>query len=82
MELLLIGDLDKNLLVPFSEQLYRLDEEEYYLFVLRYDVQTDRLFGSMRVKKSLLPCKEELDGEEVELLICEQNDLGNKRHRK
>ncbi|MEJ6588525.1 MAG: S1-like domain-containing RNA-binding protein [Crocinitomicaceae bacterium] len=68
--------LDKNLLIPFSEQLYRLDEEEYYLFVLRYDVQTDRLFGSMRVKKSLLPCKEELDGEEVDLLICEQNDLG------
>ena len=68
--------LDKNLLVPFSEQLYRLDEEEYYLFVLRYDVQTDRLFGSMRVKKSLLPCKEELEGEEVDLLICEENDLG------
>lgn len=68
--------LDKNLLIPFSEQICKLEEEGYYLFVLRYDYKTDRLFGSMRVRKSLDICNEELQGQEVDLLICEQNDLG------
>ena len=68
--------LDKNLLIPFSEQICKLEEEVYYLFVLRYDYKTDRLFGSMRVRKSLEICNEELQGQEVDLLICEQNDLG------
>ena len=68
--------LDKNLLIPFSEQICKLEEESYYLFVLRYDYKTDRLFGSMRVRKSFDICKEELQGQEVDLLICEQNDLG------
>ena len=68
--------LDKNLLIPFSEQICKLEEEKYYLFVLRYDYKTDRLFGSMRVRKSLDICREELQGKEVDLLICEQNDLG------
>ena len=68
--------LDKNLLIPFSEQICKLEEEDYYLFVLRYDYKTDRLFGSMRVRKSLEICNEELQGQEVDLLICEQNDLG------
>ena len=68
--------LDKNLLIPFSEQICKLEEEDYYLFVLRYDYKTDRLFGSMRVRKSLDICNEDLKGQEVDLLICEQNDLG------
>tara|TARA_B100000963_G_scaffold72991_1_gene61100 strand:+ start:1629 stop:2459 length:831 start_codon:yes stop_codon:yes gene_type:complete len=68
--------LDKNLLIPFSEQICKLEEDKYYLFVLRYDYKTDRLFGSMRVRKSLDSCREDLQGKEVDLLICEQNDLG------
>ena len=36
--------LDKNLLVPFSEQILKLEEEETYLIGLRYDDQTDRLY--------------------------------------
>lgn len=68
--------LDKNLLIPFSEQICRLEEDRYYLFVLRYDYETDRLFGSMRVRKSLEACDEQIQGEEVDLLICEPNDLG------
>ena len=45
--------LDKDLLVPFSEQLHRLEQEEKYLFSLQYDNATDRLYGTMRVKKLL-----------------------------
>jgi predicted RNA-binding protein (virulence factor B family) len=68
--------LDKDLMVPYGEQTHRLEEGEKYLFTLRYDHATDRLFGSMKVKKMLDPCIEELTDQEVELLICEPTDLG------
>ncbi len=68
--------LDKNLLVPFSEQLMKLEEGESYLIGLMYDHKTDRLYGSMKIKTLLEPCKEELTGEKVNLLVCEDNDLG------
>jgi predicted RNA-binding protein (virulence factor B family) len=68
--------LDKDLFVPFREQIYKLFIDEQYLFVLKYDHETDRLFGSMKVKKSFEFCDEELTGQEVDLLICEQTELG------
>lgn len=68
--------LDKDLLVPFSEQLHRLEQEEKYLFSLQYDHATDRLYGTMRVKKLLEPCLEDLTGQEVSIMICEENALG------
>ena len=68
--------LDKDLFVPFREQIYKLFIDEKYLFVLKYDHETDRLFGSMKVKKSFDFCDEELTGLEVDLLICEQTELG------
>lgn len=68
--------LDKDLMVPYGEQTHRLEEGEKYLFTLRYDHATDRLFGSMKVKKMLEPCLEELTDQEVDLLICEPTQLG------
>jgi predicted RNA-binding protein (virulence factor B family) len=68
--------LDKDLLVPFSEQLHRLEQEEKYLFSLQYDNATDRLYGTMRVKKLLEQCSEDLTGQEVDVMICEENALG------
>jgi len=68
--------LDKNLLVPYSEQIYNLEEEESYLIALKYDDKTDRLYGSMKIKNLLEPCREDLKGQKVDLLICEYNDLG------
>lgn len=77
--------LDKNLLVPYSEQLYKLEEGESYLIALKHDEKTDRLYGSMKIKSLLEPCLEDLKGGKVNLLICEYNDLGinvivNKRY--
>ena len=40
--------LDKDLMVPYGEQTHKLEEGEKYLFTLRYDHSTDRLFGSMK----------------------------------
>ena len=68
--------LDKNLLVPYSEQLIELEEDEKFLIGLKYDDKTDRLYGSMKIKSFLEPCREELKGQKVNLLICEYNDLG------
>ena len=68
--------LDKNLLVPFSEHLFKLEEEETCLVGLMYDQKTDRLYGSMKIKNLFEPCNEDLTGEKVTLLICEKNDLG------
>ena len=68
--------LDKDLFIPFREQIYKLFIDEKYLFVLKYDHETDRLFGSMKVIKSFDFCDEELTGLEVDLLICEQTELG------
>ena len=68
--------LDKDLMVPYGEQTHKLEEGEKYLFTLRYDHATDRLFGSMKVKKMLEPCLEEITDQKVDLLICEPTQLG------
>ena len=69
--------LDKDLFVPFAEQRTRLEIGDRYLFTLLYDFETDRLFGSMKVKKVLIPCTDlSLEGQEVDLLICDECKLG------
>lgn len=69
--------LDKDLFVPFAEQRQRLEIGERGLFALLYDYETDRLYGSMKIKKVLAPCKDKsLEGQEVELLICDEGKLG------
>lgn len=69
--------LDKDLFVPFAEQRTRLEIGDRYLFTLLYDFETDRLFGSMKVKKVLIPCTDlSLEGQEVDLLICDEGKLG------
>jgi predicted RNA-binding protein (virulence factor B family) len=68
--------LDKDLMVPYGEQIHKLEEGEKYLFTLRYDHATDRLYGSMKVKKLLEPCQDDLINLEVDLLVCEPTQLG------
>ena len=68
--------LDKDLMVPYGEQKHKLEEGEKYLFTLKYDHATDRLFGSMKIKNILEPCNEDLTNNEVDLLICEPSELG------
>lgn len=71
--------LEKDLLVPFKEQNQRMEENKYYLLTLRIDEATDRLFASMKVNRYLEPCMDnEIIDQEVDLLICDQTDLGQK----
>ena len=69
--------LDDDLMVPFAEQTGRLEEENWYLFFLLKDEKTGRLILSRRINDFVF--FEEIDvkqGDEVDLLIYNQTDLG------
>ncbi|MFM7300171.1 MAG: S1 RNA-binding domain-containing protein [Crocinitomicaceae bacterium] len=70
--------LDKNLFVPFKEQAQKMEEGQSYLVTLRYDNQTDRLFGSSKIGKVLEPCRESLEEQIVSGLIWQPTELGVK----
>jgi predicted RNA-binding protein (virulence factor B family) len=71
--------LDKDLFVPFREQPFRMVEGNYYVVRLIHDEKTDRLLASARLNKYLemdyITVKE---GEEVEIIITQETDLGYK----
>ncbi len=69
--------LEDDLMVPFAEQTGRLEEENWYLFFLLKDEKTGRLILSRRINDFVF--FEEVDvkqGDEVDLLIYNQTDLG------
>ena len=69
--------LEKDLMVPFSEQPKKMLKNEYYLVYLYLDARTERLVASNRLDQFLE--LEEIDleeGQEVELLIGPTTDLG------
>ncbi|MFM7758297.1 MAG: S1 RNA-binding domain-containing protein [Crocinitomicaceae bacterium] len=70
--------LDKNLFVPFKEQAQKMEEGQSYLVTLRYDNQTDRLFGSSKIGKVLEPCRESLEEQIVSGLVWHRTELGVK----
>lgn len=70
--------LDKNLFVPFIEQAQKMIEGKSYLVTLRYDNQTDRLFGSSKIGKVLEPCREALTEQIVKGLVWHSTELGTK----
>lgn len=71
--------LEKDLLIPFREQAHKIEEGKEYLTYLYLDEATDRLVGTTKTDKHLLPCKDELKaGDKVQLIICEKTDLGLK----
>lgn len=69
--------LDKDLLVPFSEQKQKMVEGRWYIVYLDIDETTNRLFASSYVEKQLQNINITVeDGQEVDLLIYQQTDLG------
>lgn len=71
--------LDKDLLVPFSEQDLRMEAGKYYPVYVYVDEETDRLVGSNRFRRFL--AQENLtveEGQEVDLFILGFSDLGAK----
>jgi predicted RNA-binding protein (virulence factor B family) len=79
--------LEKDLMVPFSEQKQRMEEGRWYIVFLDLDTETDRLFASNKLEKYLQNKQLTIsEGDEVELLIMQKTDLGysaiiNNRHK-
>ncbi|MHC1704552.1 MAG: S1 RNA-binding domain-containing protein [Tenuifilaceae bacterium] len=69
--------LPKDLFVPFREQKQKMEEGKWYIVTCYLDYDTKRLVASAKIEKYLdnLPPDYEA-GEEVELLISGETDLG------
>ncbi|WP_117885068.1 CvfB family protein [Aureibaculum luteum] len=69
--------LDKDLLVPFGEQKDEMAEGKWYVVYLDIDETTNRLFASSYIEKQLQNINITIEaGEEVDLLVYQQTDLG------
>ncbi len=71
--------LPKDLLVPFREQQVKMEEGKSYLVFVYLDDESQRIVASSKLDKFLdnLPVDYEA-GEEVDLIIAGQTDLGYK----
>jgi predicted RNA-binding protein (virulence factor B family) len=69
--------LPKDLFVPLSQQRALMVNDGYYLVYAYLDKQTDRLAATAKVHRHLQNEAEDLEiGQEVNLLICDETDLG------
>lgn len=69
--------LEKDLLVPFSEQLSRMRVGGRYLIHMYYDEASGRLVGSQKFKKFISNDFLKLnEGDEVDIIIGNKSDLG------
>ena len=71
--------LPKDLLVPFREQQQRMESGNSYLVYVYLDDESQRIVATSRLDKCLnnIPVDYEV-GEEVDLIIANQTDLGYK----
>ena len=69
--------LMKDLLVPFSEQTVTMEVGNDYFVHIYIDTETERIVGSCKLDKYLdnVPPQYE-EGDEVNLLVCNQTDIG------
>ncbi|MEJ2593638.1 MAG: S1-like domain-containing RNA-binding protein [bacterium] len=71
--------LPKDLLVPFREQVVRMQKGRSYVVYLYLDEATDRIVASAKVNKFLSPAQQDLkNGDEVQIMIYRKTDLGYK----
>lgn len=71
--------LPKDLLVPFREQKLDMVEGRSYLVYIFLDLQTNRIAGSAKLDKFLDNTPPEYEpGDEVQLIITDETDLGYK----
>lgn len=71
--------LPKDLLVPFREQKVKMTEGNSYLVYVYLDLQTNRIAASAKLDKYLDNTPPEYEtGQEVDLIIVDETDLGYK----
>lgn len=70
--------IDKDLLVPFKEQLFKLAEAKSYLVYVYID-SSERIAATTRISKNCLRNQNDLkEGQEVEVIPFHRTDLGLK----
>ncbi len=71
--------LQKDLLVPFREQKVKMEEGKTYVVYVYYDEESNRIAASAKLDQFLdLEQTEYDEGQEVDLLIYNQTDMGYK----
>jgi len=71
--------LQKDLLVPKKEQLVRMEKDKSYIVYVFLDEKTNRITASAKLDKFLSPEPPDYnEGEEVNLIIYDQTDMGYK----
>ena len=71
--------LPKQLLVPFSEQRAKMVEGKKYLVYIYTDMKTKRIAASAKIEKFISDFEPDYElGEEVNILVAEETDLGYK----
>ncbi len=79
--------IDRNLFIPFSEQLQKMEEGKTYLTYMYVDLKSNRLAGSTRLQAFLDNSQMTLKiNDEVDLILWEKTDIGlqvivNNKHR-
>lgn len=69
--------LEKELLVPFREQRQPMEEGRWYIVLLKHDDKTGRLYATNRIDRQILQDPMTVtEGEQVDLLVSRQTDLG------
>ena len=69
--------LEKDLMVPFSEQRQKMEVGRSYVVFLDMDWKSERLFASNKLEKHLQnEFLEVTEGDQVELIIQQKTDLG------
>ena len=71
--------LPKNLLVPFSEQIQKMEEGKSYMVYVYLDEKSQRITASARLDRfsDLSPVGYN-EGQEVDLFICDKTNIGYK----
>ena len=71
--------LEKDLMVPFKEQGYRMDVGEKHVVKVLLDFKTNRMIGTTKIGTFLSSHEDELEeGEQVNVLIWQKTNLGYK----
>lgn len=69
--------LEKDLLVPYSEQKHKMSEDNFYVVYVYLDKVTNRIVASNKIDKFINNENIELkEGEPVDLIIYEESPLG------
>jgi len=71
--------LDKDLMVPYSQQQEKMEEDESYVVRLMIDEKSDRLYATSKLTKYLINDHITVkEGEKVDIIIIQETDLGYK----